>query len=208
MHSQKNCSRNNIFSKNSPLGLFLVLICLIILPIFLSHCTIMPMVISLGAPILSFEEFDAIRNKCGKIIATSGYFDPIHPGHISSFTDSKKLGDTLVVIVNGDAAARMKKGKAFQDLATRCSIVSGIKGVDYVIPFEIENDPTVCVALRKLQPHIYTKGGDRNDFSKLAETSVCNELGIQMVGNVGLDKHWSSSTFIKEWEEFLESRNK
>src|SRR5665213_2635196 len=105
-----------------------------------------------GASIVSFAEFDAARPG-GRIVATSGGFDPIHPGHISSIQDSRAFGDVLVVIVNGDSFITAKKGRPFQDLETRCLIVSAIRGVDYVIPFEIENDMTVTVALRRLRPH-------------------------------------------------------
>ncbi len=83
-----------------------------------------------GAKIVSFEEFEKLRPKLGKVVATSGGFDPIHPGHISCIIDSKKYGDTLVVIVNGDSFLTEKKGKPFQDLETRCLIVSGVAGVD------------------------------------------------------------------------------
>jgi len=56
-----------------------------------------------GAPIVSFEDFSKLRPKLGKVVVTSGGFDPIHPGHISCIIESKKYGDTLAVIVNGDA---------------------------------------------------------------------------------------------------------
>ena len=74
------------------------------------------------AKIVTLEEFSKIRKTIdlGRIVATSGGFDPIHPGHASCLIESKKLGDTLVVIVNGDGFLRNKKGKAFQDLETRC----------------------------------------------------------------------------------------
>lgn len=158
------------------------------------------------AQILSFEEFDKIRDRCGTIVCTSGGFDPIHPGHASCIIESAKHGDTLVVVVNGDGFLRAKKGKPFQDLQTRCQIVSCLREVDYVIPFEIENDQTVCVALRKLRPHIFTKGGDRTDYTNIPEWNVCQELGITLVPQVGLDKAWSSSDFLKEWGEFWTSR--
>lgn len=106
---------------------------------------------------MSFLEFDAAR-PAGKIVATSGGFDPIHPGHISSLRASAAYGDVVVVIVNGDAFLAAKKGKPFQDLATRSLIVSAIRGVDYVVPFEIENDTTVREALRRLRPAVFTKG--------------------------------------------------
>ncbi len=161
---------------------------------------------SLGAQIVTFEEFDAIRDKLGKIVATSGFFDPIHPGHISCFIESKKLGDSLVVIVNGDAAARLKKGKSFQDLPTRCAIVSGVRDVDYVVPFEIENDLSVAKALELIRPHIFTKGGDRRPSDVPVpdtELEVFKKYNIEIRYGIGQDKLWSSSTFLKEWEKFV-----
>lgn len=155
---------------------------------------------SWGADIVSFEEFSRIRPKLGKIVVTSGGFDPIHPGHISCIIESKKYGDTLVVIVNGDQFLRSKKGKPFQDLQTRSLIVSGIAGVDYVVPFEIKNDQTVSKALEALRPHVFTKGGDRTDKASLPEWETCKKHGIKIVFGVGDDKEWSSSWFLKEWK--------
>jgi cytidyltransferase-like protein len=154
--------------------------------------------LSLGAQILSFDEFDANR-PLGRIVATSGGYDPVHPGHISSIQASREYGDIVVVIVNGDAFLAAKKGRPFQDLQTRCLIVSAIRGVDYVIPFEIEGDRTVTEALRRLRPDVFTKGGDRVDAESIPEWGVCRELGIEVVTGVGEDKRWSSSWFLQAW---------
>ena len=154
------------------------------------------------AKIISFEEFDKIRSTLGKIVCTSGGFDPIHPGHASCIIKSKQYGDTLVVIVNGDSFLQRKKGKPFMDIDTRCAIVACLRGVDYVIPFEIEDDQTVCVALRKLRPNVFTKGGDRIDYTNIPEWSVCQELGIELVSQVGRPKYWASSDLLKEWGEY------
>ena len=78
---------------------------------------------SFGGKIISLEEFAKLRPTLGKVVATSGGFDPLHPGHISCILESKQYGDTLAVIVNGDAFLRAKKGEPFQDLRTRCLIV-------------------------------------------------------------------------------------
>jgi len=158
---------------------------------------------------LTLAEFEKLRDQegdeFGAIVATSGGFDPIHPGHISCIIESKKFGDTLVVIVNGDNFLVNKKGKAFQDLATRAYIVSAIRGVDYVVTFEIENDPTVAVALRSIRPHIFTKGGDRVIGKSFDETemSACIDYSIKVIDGVGLSKNWSSSDFLRKWGEFL-----
>ncbi len=154
------------------------------------------------AEIVSFDEFDRVRDRLGKIVCTSGGFDPIHPGHATCLVESKQHGDTLVIIVNGDAFLTAKKGRPFQDLKTRCQIVSCIRNVDYVVPFEIADDATVCVALRRLRPHVFTKGGDRTDYSNIPEWEVCQDLNIELVPQVGLAKAWSSSDFLQDWGEF------
>ncbi len=154
------------------------------------------------ALIVSFEDFDQIRDSLGRIVCTSGGFDPLHPGHATCIVDSKRYGDTLVVVVNGDAFLTAKKGKPFMDLMTRCQIVACIRGVDYVIPFEIEDDLTVCEALRRIRPHVFTKGGDRTDYTNIPEWRVCQELGIELIPQVGQPKDWSSSDFLEEWGEF------
>ena len=156
----------------------------------------------LGAPILSFDEFDAAR-PTGRIVATSGGFDPIHPGHISSLQASARYGDVVVVIVNGDGFLTAKKGKPFQDLATRCAIVSAVRGIDVVVPFEIEGDTTVREALRRIRPDVFTKGGDRVDHTSIPEWDVCQELGIDVVSGVGDAKRWSSSWFLEDWSRFV-----
>jgi len=155
-----------------------------------------------GAKIVSLDEFARLRPKLGKIVATSGGFDPIHPGHISNIIDSKQYGDTLVVIVNGDQFLTAKKGRPFQNLETRCLIVSGIVGVDYVVPFEIEDDTTVVKALEVIRPNVFTKGGDRNQKTLPPdETKVCLDHDIKVVFGVGESKKWSSSWFLADWEK-------
>ncbi|MCJ7809028.1 MAG: adenylyltransferase/cytidyltransferase family protein [Desulfobulbaceae bacterium] len=158
--------------------------------------------------IVSFDEFNKIpRNYLRKIVCTSGGFDPIHPGHASCLIESKQYGDTLVVVVNGDWFLTDKKGKPFMDLKTRCLLVSCIREVDYIIPFEIENDTTVCVALEKIKPHIFTKGGDRTDFTNIPEWDICEKHNIQLIPQVGLKKFWSSSDLLLEWGEFWKANH-
>ncbi len=148
---------------------------------------------------------------CGKIIMTSGGFDCIHPGHMTSFLDIKRKfegemrasSDTpiLIVVVNGDDFLSNKKGRPFIDLKTRCQIVSCCKGVDVVVPFEIEDDATVVKAIRAIKPDIFAKGGDRTDLHNIPEWDICKELGVEIVTGMGEDKFWSSSDFLKKWSK-------
>src|SRR3989344_4191086 len=154
---------------------------------------------ALGAKILSLKQFAKLRPKLkGKVVMTGGGFDPIHPGHVSLILESKNYGDILVVVVNGDWFLKNKKGKAFQDLETRSLIISGLRCVDYVVPFEIKNDISVARALEIIRPHIYAKGGDRSSLKRIPawEVAVCKKYKIQSVFGVGLGKRWSSSWFL------------
>jgi D-beta-D-heptose 7-phosphate kinase/D-beta-D-heptose 1-phosphate adenosyltransferase len=155
-----------------------------------------------GAPIVSFEYFNELRPTLGKVVVISGGFDPIHPGHISYMIEAKKLGDTLAVIVNGDAFLTTKKGKPFQPLENRCQIVSAIRNVDYVLPFEIKNDQTVIKALELIKPDIFAKAGDRYNAETIPEWDNCRQLGIKIITNVGEEKKWSSSQFLNDWSQF------
>lgn len=164
------------------------------------------------ASIVSFDEFSTIRGiageQFGKIVCTSGGYDPVHPGHLSCIIESCHYGDTMIVIVNGDEFLTTKKGKPFMDLATRCDIISCIRGVDYVIPFSIEGDMTVCEALRQIKPHVFTKGGDRIDVTTIPEWDICNQLGIEIITGVGKPKLWSSSNHLAEWEDFCRKKTR
>ena len=155
------------------------------------------------AEILDLDAFKLVRETlAGRIVTTSGGYDPIHPGHAACLVESKKYGDILVAIVNGDSFLREKKGRPFMDLMTRSRIVSCIRGVDYVIPFEIEGDSSVVEAIRHIRPHVFTKGGDRTDHTNISEWGICQELGVEIITRVGPKKEWSSSDFLKEWGEY------
>ena len=154
------------------------------------------------AEVIELDELAAKRDQLGKIVATCGGYDPIHPGHLSCLVASKQYGDTLVALVNGDSFLVAKKGKAFQDCETRCHIVSFVREVDYVVPFDRPGDMTMIEALRVLRPHVFTKGGDRTDASNIAEWDICQEIGCEIVTGVGLDKEWSSSNFLADWGEW------
>jgi len=152
------------------------------------------------APIVDFDWIDAHRAELGRIVCTSGGYDPVHPGHLSCIAASRQFGDTVVVVVNGDGFLTRKKGKPFQDLETRCRIMSYARGADVIVPFEIENDQTVREALRRIKPHVFTKGGDRCSPETIPEWDICQELGITVETGIGEPKNWSSSDFLAKWK--------
>ena len=132
-----------------------------------------------------------------KKVCISGYFDPLHVGHIEYINKAKKLGDYLVVIVNNNLQCKLKKGKFFMDENDRVEIVKNLKYVDEVF-LSIDRDKTVCKSLEKLKPSIFANGGDRKNY-EIPESKVCDMYGIEIIDGLG-DKIRSSSdlTGIKE----------
>jgi len=130
-------------------------------------------------------------------VAVSGYFDPIHVGHLEYLKMAKELGDFLIVIVNNNQQCILKKGKSFMDENDRVEIVRALGIVDKVF-LSIDTDRTVCKSLEEIKPDIFANGGDRST-DEVPETSICEKYNIKMIDGLG-DKIRSSSslTGIKE----------
>ena len=125
-----------------------------------------------------------------KVVAVSGYFDPIHVGHLEYLKMAKSLGDKLVVIINSDYQAGLKKGKSFMPEQDRLEIVQALRCVDEVF-LSIDKDKSVCKSLEYLKPNIFANGGDRS-LEEIPETAVMKKHNIEMVDGLG-EKIRSSS---------------
>ena len=132
-----------------------------------------------------------------KIVCVSGYFNPIHYGHIEYFQKAKELGTKLFVIVNSDKQSLLKKGCSFMPEKERLKIIRSISCVDSAI-ISMDDDRTVCKTLRLIHPHIFANGGDQSN-EIIPEKTVCIELGIQLVDGLG-DKIQSSSWLLNKIE--------
>ena len=128
------------------------------------------------------------------VVAVSGYFDPIHKGHIEYLKLARELGDKLIVILNNDKQCEIKKGKPFMPMEDKKAILEAIRYVDEVF-VSIDEDASVCKSLAKVKPDIFAKGGDRYTH-EIPETPICNELNIKIVDGLG-KKVQSSSDLIK-----------
>jgi cytidyltransferase-like protein len=132
-------------------------------------------------------------------VAVSGFFNPLHEGHLKLFFAAKKLGTHLVVIVNNDKQVALKGSCPLLNEKTRLEIISNLRLVDGVV-LSIDTDATVCKTLKEIRPHIFANGGDRNgnDGQSTAEEKVCAEIECDIVYGVGGNlKQASSSDLIK-----------
>lgn len=136
-----------------------------------------------------------------KVMVVSGYFDPMHDGHIEYFEKAKKLGDKLVVILNNDGQATLKKGKPFMEAKVRKRIVEAIRWVDEVV-LSIDEDRSVCKTLEMIAKRypkdelFFVNGGDRN-AGNIPEFDVCSRLGIKFVDGVGEKINSSKQYYTK-----------
>ncbi len=137
-----------------------------------------------------------------KVVAISGGFDPIHIGHVRMIQESRALGDRLIVILNNDNWLIAKKGFVFMPETERKEVLEAIAGVDEVVLTDhAEDDPdrSVVRTLRLIRPHIFANGGDRKpDGDPVPEVALCNELGIEMVYNMGRGGKVQSSSALAE----------
>lgn len=137
-----------------------------------------------------------------KAVIVSGYFNPIHKGHLEYFSNAKALADELFVIVNSDHQRALKGSREFQDEGERLIIVSSIKGVDKAI-LSIDKDRTVCATLKMIAEQYskdydlaFANGGDQNNDT-IPEGPVCKENNITLIDGLG-DKIQSSSWLLKK----------
>jgi len=137
-----------------------------------------------------------------KAIIVSGYFNPIHKGHLEYFNNAKALTDELFVIVNSDLQRALKGSTEFQKEEERLFIVQNIKAVDKAI-ISIDKDRTVCESIRtifetygKEYQFSFANGGDQNNNS-IPEAPTCNQLNIELLDVLG-DKIQSSSWLLNK----------
>lgn len=137
-----------------------------------------------------------------KAIIVSGYFNPLHKGHLELFEKAKEAGDELWVIVNSDLQRALKGSKEFMDENERHLIVSAIGIVDKAL-VSIDKDKTQCATLADLADKFsseyelyFANGGDQNNDS-IPEAAVCTEKEIGLLEGLG-DKIQSSSWLLKK----------
>jgi D-beta-D-heptose 7-phosphate kinase/D-beta-D-heptose 1-phosphate adenosyltransferase len=137
-----------------------------------------------------------------KAIIVSGYFNPIHKGHLEYFNNAKGLADKLFVIVNSDLQRELKGSREFQDENERMIIVSNIKAVDKAI-LSIDIDRTVCKTIESIAEQFgsefdlgFANGGDQNNDT-IPEREVCEQNSVALIDGLG-DKIQSSSWMLKK----------
>lgn len=138
-----------------------------------------------------------------KIVIVSGYFNPLHGGHLDMIEASRAMGDHLIVVVNNDVQQVQKKGKVILNQENRVRLISALRDVDEVI-LSIDQDSTQIETLRSIatkypdEQLVFANGGDRDSVQAIPEGEVCSEYKIEMVFGVGGTEKADSSTRINQ----------
>jgi len=126
--------------------------------------------------VLHVEEAAARHGAHSGTVFTNGLFDSLDRGHAAYLAEARRLGDRLIVGIQGDAAFRASHGTQHRPLHSegdRAFQVAALESVDAVVIF---NEPTPIGLLARLKPFVYVMGGDI-DMSRLAETALVQSWG-------------------------------
>jgi cytidyltransferase-like protein len=137
------------------------------------------------------------------LVIISGYFSPLHGGHLDMIEAGAELGDRLAVIVNNNAQQLLKKGKVIIDEQDRLRVILALRAVDDAM-VAIDDDGTVSASIerfaQKYSGHhiVFGNGGDRDSGAVVPETAVCEQYGIEMVFDMGGTNKRDSSSRINQ----------
>lgn len=131
----------------------------------------------------------------------SGYFNPLHVGHLRMMNAAREMTGYLIIVVNNDTQQMMKKGRIILPLDDRLEVVRALRVADEVVA-AVDEDPSIRQTLREVRARhpraelIFGNGGDRTDSKHINESDVCEELGIELRFGVGGEEKADSSTRI------------
>ena len=137
-----------------------------------------------------------------KAVIVSGYFNPLHKGHLELFEKAKEVGDILIVIVNNDKQRELKGSKFFQDQDERIRIIRALSIVDMAW-ISVDEDSTQNATLKLMVDKFYgsmklafANGGDQNN-NTIPEAEICRQFNIELIDGLG-DKIQSSSWLLEK----------
>jgi cytidyltransferase-like protein len=138
-----------------------------------------------------------------KVVIVSGFFNPLHGGHLDMIEAAADMGGKLIVIVNNDKAQLLKKGKIILPEQNRMRLINALRYVDEGV-LAIDDDTTIVRTLEQVAKQhpddelVFANGGDRDSEKAVPEADVCHRYNIQMVFDAGGTEKSDSSTRINQ----------
>lgn len=138
-----------------------------------------------------------------KTVIVSGYFNPLHGGHLDMIEAAAAMGEKLIVVVNNDVQQVQKKGRIILDEKNRARLLQALRDVDEVI-ISIDQDMSQVKTLESIAENypsddlVFANGGDRDSEKAIPEGDVCRKYAIEMIFGVGGVEKADSSTRINQ----------
>ena len=138
-----------------------------------------------------------------KVVIVSGFFNPLHGGHLDMIEEAALMGDKLIVVVNNDIQQVIKKDKVILNEQNRARLMGALRMVDEVV-IAVDEEPPVIKTLQMIAIQhpdddlIFANGGDRDSEKVIPETEICRQYNIKMVMGVGGMNKADSSTRINQ----------
>lgn len=128
----------------------------------------------------------------------SGYFNPLHGGHLDMIEAARAMGDKLIVIVNNDKQQLLKKGKIILDEKNRLRLMRALRDVDQVVLSVDDEAPVINTLEMIAKQHpgdelVFANGGDRDSEKAIPEAEICHKYNIEMRFDAGEGKPDSST---------------
>lgn len=136
------------------------------------------------------EIISGLKNEGKKIVFTNGCFDILHAGHIRYLSETKKLGDILVLGLNADASvSKIKPGRPIVPETQRAEVLAALSMIDYIVLF---HEDTPYELIKEVGPDVLVKGAD---WAK--EDIVGNDI-VKEVRTIKFVEGVSTSEIIKK----------
>ena len=148
-------------------------------------------------------ELALIRDELGaegrKLVFTNGVFDLLHVGHVRYLQEARRLGDALLVAVNGDASVRALKGPArpINGERDRAEVLAALECVSYVTIFQ---GVRATELLGTVRPQVYAKGGDYTIESLNPEERGALDAAGSEIRILALVAGKSTTAIIERWK--------
>ena len=149
-----------------------------------------------------------------KIVISSGYFDPIHKGHIDYLKRAKSLFEDShhIVVVNNDMQVFIKRGFFLIPEEDRFETVQELRCVDEAY-LSIDIDRGVCDSLEDLakkysKNKLYFAKGATSKASDLPENCACKKYGIEIISGLGEKVQSSSDLIDSALKNILEAKKR
>ena len=141
------------------------------------------------------EESRRLRSTGSRVVATNGCFDILHVGHVRYLAAARKLGDALVVGLNGDHSVCQLKGEGrpLNGEQDRAEVLAALHSVDYITIFPEKRATNFLLAAH---PAIYAKGGDYTSATlDPEERAVLDKFGSR-IEIIPFEKGYSTSQLL------------